>query len=127
MFKNLIKLNYITYYKINKKQKIYNIFYYMYIYKKYNKLLYNYFKLPSKKKYFTLIKSPKCFKIGKFLINYKYFNFFLLLNLKKNILYLNKLLLYFYYLKKKYNIYQTVFLKNIKITIKLKTSYNLKI
>jgi len=127
MFENSIKLNYITYYKINKKQKLNNIFYYIYILKKYNKLIFNYFNLPVKKKYFVLVKSPKCYKIGKMLINYKYFNFFLKINLNKNLINYKKILIYFYFLKKKYNIYQTIFLKNIKLTIKLNTNYNLKI
>jgi hypothetical protein len=75
MFKNSIKLNYFSYYKINQKQQIKSIYNYIYIFQKYNKLIFKYLKLPKKKKYFSLIKSPKCYKFGKLLINYYYIFF----------------------------------------------------
>lgn len=127
MFKNLIKLNYISYYKINENQKINYIFFYLYILKKYNKMIFTCFNLPAKKKYFCLIKSPKCYKTGKLLIKYKYFKFFFLLILKKKILKLNNCLSYFLYIKKKYIVYQTIFSKNTKLTVNLHIEYNLKI
>lgn len=120
MLKNNIIINYISNYKFNIK----NIFFYNLNLLKIKKNILFFF-LPLKKKYFTLLKSPKCHKIAKLNINYSFFNFFFNLYFLKKLINLKNLLIYFFYIKNKYKIYQTPLIKIKKFKLIIYISYNL--
>ena len=69
----LIYLKYTTYYKSNSQAK--SLFKLLPTSKS-NRSINFISSLPLKNKYFTLMKSPKCYKISKLLLKYSYKNFF---------------------------------------------------
>ena len=127
MVKNSIKITYFNYYKINYKQQIFNMLYLLQFAKKHNKINLKFINLPKYKKKFVLLKSPKCYKIGKLLITLKKYNFFTNFYLIQKIIKKNKILFYFYYLKQKYFIFNTTFNKIRKINILLNIDYSLRV
>ena len=78
-----------------------------------NKLNFLFFVLPNKSKYYTVVKSPKCFKIGKMIIKYSYRQFFFTFIKKIKKFQSYQFLIFLNIIKKTYLIYQAA---NIKIT-----------
>lgn len=113
--KNNIIINYVSNYKFS----LNNIFYYNINLLKKNTKKIVFFHLPQKKKNFTLLKSPKCHKVGKLNIVYSFYNLFLKINIFSYKLTLNNLLSYFFFVVQKYKIYQTslIKIKRIKLII----------
>jgi hypothetical protein len=115
------KLNYITYY--NKYEN--NLLPLIYFLNKYKNVCYLNNNLPKKNKYFTLLKSPKCYKTGKLLLKYSYYKFFLLLNKKIKSIKLKNCLNYFNKFKQIQLKYQSSLIKINKITLLIYINYTL--
>jgi hypothetical protein len=116
-----VKLSYITYY--NKYEN--NLLSLIYFLNKYKNVYYLNNNLPKKNKYFTLLKSPKCYKTGKLLLKYSYYRFFLLLSKKIKSIKLKNCLNYFNKFKQIQLKYQSSLIKINKITLLIYIDYTL--
>ena len=105
----LTSYNKIKFKKKNNLSDFKNLFLVLYIFKSIqNNIQINFFNGKKHSKIHTLVKGPKCHKVGKHLIKYCYYTYYITIiketNLNKNLVNLNK---YFQYTLNYLNIYDT--------------------
>lgn len=107
----LIHLKFISYNKFSLKKrkliskKIQKLFLLIWLFKKQKSIISVKFRgVPCYKKTFVILKSPKCYKVGKMLVKYQYFRYIIIIKKKisflKNLNDIQKYFRYYFYLFK---------------------------
>ena len=115
MEKSIITLKYLTYYK--------NLKNFNYLFPKFKNSNILFLTLPTRNKYFTIMKSPKCYKNSKLIVKYSYKLFFY--RILKKIKYINfyNIMAYLNLIKKYYLLQQINSIKIFEIKIKIGIFY----
>ncbi len=98
----LVKLDFLSYWRIKKHFKIFLKYIYFFFYLLQSLSLniwFNFYKSFEKKKIFTFVKSPKCYKRGKRLYKFSFYKYSISANINKLIVLKKDLFLFFIFFK----------------------------